>query len=159
MQDICRGSVGPLERPQGRAPRPNSCWICKYFVSKQCACSRRVHIEGHLNRFEYCHPTIILITIVLGLFLVKKSYLCRLEHCYQQHLPLAVGLEWGCTWLVFRRLCHPEKKDTLINVKWNIKGILSTKIFIFLSESVKVRFIPRVDTFSFAQEPHAVYCF
>jgi hypothetical protein len=36
-----------------------------------------------------------------------------------------------CTWLVFRRLCHPEKKDTLINVKWNIKGILSTKIVIF----------------------------
>ena len=32
-------------------------------------------------------------------------------------------------------------------------------LFIFLSESVKVRFIPRVDTFSFAQEPHVVYCF
>jgi hypothetical protein len=29
-------------------------------------------------------------------------------------------------------------------------------LFIFLSESVKVRFIPRVDTFSFAQEPHVV---
>ena len=32
-------------------------------------------------------------------------------------------------------------------------------LFIFLSESVKVRFLPRVDTFSFAQEPHVVYCF
>ena len=32
-------------------------------------------------------------------------------------------------------------------------------LFIFLSESVKVRFLPRIDTFSFAQEPHVVYCF
>jgi hypothetical protein len=32
-------------------------------------------------------------------------------------------------------------------------------LFIFLSESVKVHFLPRVDTFSFAQEPHVVYCF
>ena len=32
-------------------------------------------------------------------------------------------------------------------------------LFIFLSESVKVRFLPRVDSFSFAQEPHVVYCF
>jgi hypothetical protein len=32
-------------------------------------------------------------------------------------------------------------------------------LFLFLSESVKVRFLPRVDTFSFAQEPHVVYCF
>jgi hypothetical protein len=29
-------------------------WWC--LVSKQCACSRRVRIEGHMNRFEYCHP-------------------------------------------------------------------------------------------------------
>ena len=42
-----------------------------FIVSKQCACSRRVHIEGHMNRFEYCHPTIILITIVLCLFCQK----------------------------------------------------------------------------------------
>jgi hypothetical protein len=26
------------------------------IVSKQCACSRRVNIEGHMNRFAYCHP-------------------------------------------------------------------------------------------------------
>ena len=32
MQDICRGSVGPLERTQGSATRPNSRWICKYLV-------------------------------------------------------------------------------------------------------------------------------
>jgi hypothetical protein len=32
-------------------------------------------------------------------------------------------------------------------------------LFIFLSESVKVCFLPRFDTFSFAQEPHVVYCF
>jgi hypothetical protein len=106
MQDICRESVGPLERTQGSATSPNSRWICKYvfsffsqsffifyefmmmpmiifgryysnssfslypsksanfhaltvsllpknhmlfIVSKQCACSRRVHIEGHIK--------------------------------------------------------------------------------------------------------------
>jgi hypothetical protein len=27
-----------------------------FIVSKQCACSRRIRIEGHMNRFEYCHP-------------------------------------------------------------------------------------------------------
>ena len=48
-----------------------------FIVSKQCACSRRVHIGGHMHRFEYCHPTIILITIVLGIFFVKKSYLSQ----------------------------------------------------------------------------------
>jgi hypothetical protein len=49
-----------------------------FIVSKQCACSRRVHIEGHMNRFEFLLSwTIILITIVLGLFFVKKSYLLQ----------------------------------------------------------------------------------
>ena len=32
-------------------------------------------------------------------------------------------------------------------------------LFLFLSESVKVCFLPHIDTFSFAQEPHVVYCF
>ena len=32
-------------------------------------------------------------------------------------------------------------------------------LFLFISESVKVRFLPRVDSFSFVQEPHVVYCF
>jgi hypothetical protein len=32
-------------------------------------------------------------------------------------------------------------------------------LFLFICESVKVRFLPRVDSFSFAQEPHVVYCF
>jgi hypothetical protein len=32
-------------------------------------------------------------------------------------------------------------------------------LFLFISESVKVRFLPRVDSFSFAQEPHVVYCY
>ena len=40
-----------------------------FIVSKQCACSRRVHIEGHMNRFEFLLSwTIIPIMIVLGLF-------------------------------------------------------------------------------------------
>ena len=39
-----------------------------FIVSKQCACSRRVHIEGHMNRFEYCHPD----NILFWVFFVKK---------------------------------------------------------------------------------------
>jgi hypothetical protein len=45
-----------------------------FIVSKQCACSRRVHIEGHMNRFEFLLSwTIIPITIALVLFLCKKN--------------------------------------------------------------------------------------
>jgi hypothetical protein len=59
------------------------------IVSKQCACSRRVHIEGHMNRvgincsefgnfvitfIEFMSSwTIIPITIVFGLFCQKKN--------------------------------------------------------------------------------------
>ena len=43
-----------------------------FIVSKQCACLRRVHIEGHMKRFEFLLSwTIIPITIVLGLFCQK----------------------------------------------------------------------------------------
>ena len=43
-----------------------------FIVSKQCACSKRVHIEGHMNRFEFLLSwTIIPITIVLGFFCQK----------------------------------------------------------------------------------------
>jgi hypothetical protein len=43
-----------------------------FIVSKQCACSRRVHIEDLMNRFKILSSrTIILITIVLGLFCQK----------------------------------------------------------------------------------------
>jgi hypothetical protein len=58
-----------------------------FIVSKQCACSRRVHIESHMNRFEFLSfRTIILITIVLGLF-VKKSYLL-------QHNSVLIFILW-----------------------------------------------------------------
>ena len=43
-----------------------------FIVSKQCASSRRVHIEGHMNRFGFFLSwTLIPITIVLGLFCQK----------------------------------------------------------------------------------------
>ena len=43
-----------------------------FIVSKQCACSRRVHIEGHMNRYKFLLSwTIIPITIGLGLFCQK----------------------------------------------------------------------------------------
>ena len=42
-----------------------------FIVSKQCACSRRVHIEGHIIDLNIVIQTIILITIFLGLFCQK----------------------------------------------------------------------------------------
>jgi hypothetical protein len=42
-----------------------------FIVSKQCACSRRVHIEGHMNRFEFLSSRTIILMIVLGLFCQK----------------------------------------------------------------------------------------
>ena len=59
-----------------------------FIVSKQCACSRRVHIEGHMNRFEFLLSwTIIPIMIVLGLFDKKKSYLL-------QHNSVLIFILW-----------------------------------------------------------------
>ena len=43
MQDICRGSVGPLERTKGSATRPNSCLIGK----------PNMFFPSFLNRFSY----------------------------------------------------------------------------------------------------------
>ena len=58
-----------------------------FIVSKQCACSRRVHIEGHMNIFEFLFSwTIIPITIVLGLF-CQKSYLL-------QHNSVLIFILW-----------------------------------------------------------------
>jgi hypothetical protein len=48
-----------------------------FIVSKQCACSRRVRIEGHMNRFEYCHPDNNSDNDSFGSFFVKKSYLLQ----------------------------------------------------------------------------------
>jgi hypothetical protein len=43
-----------------------------FIVSKPCACSKRVHIEGHMNIFEFLLSwTIIAIAIVLSLFCQK----------------------------------------------------------------------------------------
>jgi hypothetical protein len=48
-----------------------------FIVYKQCARSRRVHIEDHMNRFEYCHPDNSYNSDSFGSFLVKKSYLLQ----------------------------------------------------------------------------------
>jgi hypothetical protein len=47
-----------------------------FIVSKQCACSRRVHVEGHMNRVGFNLILVILeipITIVFSLFCQKKN--------------------------------------------------------------------------------------
>jgi hypothetical protein len=49
-----------------------------FFVSKQCACSRRVHIEGHMNRFEYCHPDNNSDNDSFGSFLLKNRIFCNI---------------------------------------------------------------------------------
>ena len=58
-----------------------------FIVSKQCACSRRVHIEGHVNRFEYCHPDNNSDNDSFGSFFVKKSYLL-------QHNSVLIFILW-----------------------------------------------------------------
>jgi hypothetical protein len=72
-------------------------------------------------------------------FLTKKTQNYR----YQNYCP-RVALPWVRSPTYILHLFHLE--DTSL-------------LFIFLSESVKVHFLPRVDSFSFAQEPHVVYCF
>jgi hypothetical protein len=54
---------------------------CLLFLN--CACSRRVHIEGHMNRFEFLLSwTIILIMIVLSLFFSSKNCIfCSITWC------------------------------------------------------------------------------
>jgi hypothetical protein len=47
----------------------------------------------------------------------------------------------------------------LLKIVLRAMSVSTALLFLFLSESVKVHFLPRVDTFSFAQEPHVVYCF
>jgi hypothetical protein len=58
-----------------------------FIVSKQCACSRRVHIECHMNRFEYCHPDNNSDNDSFGSFLSKKSYLF-------QHISVLIFILW-----------------------------------------------------------------
>ena len=57
------------------------------YCFKQCACSRRVHIEGHMNRFEYCHPDNNSDNDSFGSFLSKKSYLL-------QHNSVLIFILW-----------------------------------------------------------------
>ena len=52
-----------------------------FIVSKQCACSRRVHIEGHMNRFEYCHPNNNSDNDSFGSFLSKNRIFCNITRC------------------------------------------------------------------------------
>ena len=52
-----------------------------FIVSKQCACSRRVHIEGHMNRFEYCHPDNNSDNDSFGSFLSKNRIFCSITRC------------------------------------------------------------------------------
>jgi hypothetical protein len=52
-----------------------------FIVSKQCACSRRVHIEGHMNRFEYCHRDNNSDNDSFGCFLSKNRIFCSITRC------------------------------------------------------------------------------
>ena len=52
-----------------------------FIVSKQCACSRRVQIEGHINRFEYCHQDNNSDNDSFGSFLSKNRIFCSITRC------------------------------------------------------------------------------
>ena len=52
-----------------------------FIVSKQCACSRRVQIEGHMNRFKYCHPDNNSDNDSFGYFLSKNRIFCSITRC------------------------------------------------------------------------------
>ena len=52
-----------------------------FIFSKQCACSRRVHIECHMNRFEYCHPDNNSDNDSFGSFLSKNRIFCNITRC------------------------------------------------------------------------------
>ena len=52
-----------------------------FIVSKQCACSRRAHIEGHMNRFEYCHPDNNSDNDSFRSFLSKNRIFCNITRC------------------------------------------------------------------------------
>ena len=65
-----------------------------------------------------------------------------------------------------QNLCHFECEFGRVSLPWvHSNGPTdphledTSLLFIFLSEFVKVRFLPHVGTLSFAQEPYVVYCF
>jgi hypothetical protein len=66
--DRCRW----MERTQGSATVKSHAELAKILP-----CSRRVHIEGHMNRFEYCHPDNNSDNDSFVVFFVKKSYLLQ----------------------------------------------------------------------------------
>jgi hypothetical protein len=55
-----------------------------FIVSKQCACSRRVPIEGHMNRFEYCHPDNNSDNDNFGSFLSKNHIFCNINRHFMK---------------------------------------------------------------------------
>ena len=70
------------ESVKGRfLPRVDSFSLLLCIVSKQCACSRRVRIEGHMNRFEYCHPDNNSDSDSFGSFLSKNRIFCNITRC------------------------------------------------------------------------------
>ena len=52
-----------------------------FIVSKQCACSRRVHIEGHMNRFEIVIQDNNSDNDSFGSFLSKNRIFCSITWC------------------------------------------------------------------------------
>jgi hypothetical protein len=104
-----------------------------FIVSKQCACSRRVHIECHMNRFEYCHPDNNSDNDSFGSFLSKNRIFCRKRTLTDSEIKRnrsEVSSKWnkcriyvgdqldrcrwmertqGCAWLLLFPLCWPLK--------------------------------------------------
>ena len=60
---------------------PHVDFLMLFIVYKQCARSRRVHIEDHLNRFEYCHPDNNYNNDSFGSLLSKYRIFCSITRC------------------------------------------------------------------------------
>jgi hypothetical protein len=67
MQDICRGLVGPLERTQGSATRPNSQIFC--LIGKP-----NMFFPSFLNRFSYFLHKMKIKHRIIGEYATKRCF-------------------------------------------------------------------------------------
>jgi hypothetical protein len=140
-----------------------------------------IYVILHLATANYCQ-WIAFLEFVPTVHLIPYIYIAFVpfgKHFTSIHLSLWIRQSsFSSIIVVFRTDLHKMKINTEIRFfdkkdpKLSLSELLSptyilhlfhlentSLLFIFLSESVKVRFLPRVDTFSFSQEPHVVYCF
>jgi hypothetical protein len=137
-----------------------------------------------MNRFEYCHPdnnsdndsfgsfsyllqhnsVLIFIlwrsvrksTIILGMKKLRWELIRKAKKKKHKKTHTFKGILFtSCVIFSYPKLLSIS---VLTFIKWRLTPNYVAKDTIF-SESINVCFLPRVDSFSFDQEPHVVYCF